>query len=175
VDHRFEAAKQDLPQRGSDNRNVRGPVHDLRLHEGDLLHPLIEYLKAAAGHTRVRDQRVPDRGREAFLERFGAVRVDVDLIPLQPVRVGAPGSFLVHGDAETGLPKTLGETQAADPASDDDDVKSHGSTSLGGGSRRTLSDSDFPETEARPGKRREALYPPAAVPIMDDPGYYRPH
>jgi hypothetical protein len=58
----------------------------------------------------------------------GAARVDVDLITLQPMRIGAPRPFFVHGNADAGLPKALGKTQAADPASKDDHVKSHGSS-----------------------------------------------
>src|SRR5262249_49113769 len=68
---------------------------------------------------------VPDRRRQALLERSGAARADVDLVTLQPLRIGAFWPFFVHGNTDAGLPKALGKTQATDPASNDDHVKSH--------------------------------------------------
>jgi hypothetical protein len=46
--------------------------------------------------------------------------------------IGASWPFFVKGNAEASLPKALGKTQAADPASNDDDVKSHGRSMLHG-------------------------------------------
>ena len=59
------------------------------------------------------------------MERSGAARADVDLVTLQPLRIGAFWPFFVHGNTDAGLPKALGKTQATDPASNDDHVKSH--------------------------------------------------
>ena len=64
------------------------------------------------------------------MERFGPARVDVDLVTLEPVRIGTPRLFFIHSDADAGLAKTLCQTQAADPASNDKNVKPHGTSML---------------------------------------------
>jgi hypothetical protein len=88
---------------------VRGPVQDLRLHECDLLHLFGEDLEAGAWLISVGDEGVPDRRREAVLECLGAVRVNVNLITLEPTRIGLPGAFLVNDDANPSLAKPLGQ------------------------------------------------------------------
>src|SRR5215469_1111552 len=122
--------------------DVRRSVHGRWLHERDFLHLLAKHLKTGVGHTCICGKAVPNRRRQALLERSGAAGVDVDLVTLQPMRIGTSWPFFVHGNTEAALPKALGKTQAADPASNDDHVKSHG-RSIGLSRAHTSSLNDF--------------------------------
>src|SRR5262249_34511740 len=55
------------------------------------------------------------------------------------MRIVAPRAFFVHGNADAGLAKALGKTQAADSASNDDHVKSHGRPMAEGNSKNDAS------------------------------------
>src|SRR5262249_23477153 len=85
-----------------------------------------KHLKTGMGYTCVCDEGIPERSWETVLERFGPARVDVDLVTLQPTRIGAPRPLFVNSNADAGLSKTLRKAQPADPAANDDYAKSHG-------------------------------------------------
>src|SRR5262249_37722469 len=66
------------------------------------LHLLGERLQTSMAHTCIRNKGIPDRRRQALLERRRAAGVDVDLITLQPI--AAPLSFFApHRRSSTKL------------------------------------------------------------------------
>ena len=79
---------------------------------------------------RLTNKSVSDRRRRTILDRYGPARVDMDLITLQPMRIGAPWPLFLHGGADAGPPKALCMAQAGNAASNDDHVKSHGRAML---------------------------------------------
>src|SRR5262249_42229195 len=109
MDQFVQPLQQHFPERGSVDWDVRRPVHDLRFHECDLLHLFGEDLEASAGLISISNEGTPDCRLQAALKCLGTVRINVNLITLQPTRVVSPGPFLVNDNATPRLAKPLGQ------------------------------------------------------------------
>src|SRR5262249_2795224 len=109
MDHVVQPLQQHFPERGSIDWDVRRPVHDLRFDECDLFHLFGEDLEAGAWFISISDKGTPGCRGQAVLQCPGTVRINVNLITLQPTRIGSPGPFLVNDNANPRLAKPLGQ------------------------------------------------------------------
>src|ERR1700722_15629973 len=92
-----------------------------RLKRQQFFHLLGKKAELSAAFAAGREETVPQRGRQAVVQRAAAARVDVDAIALQPL-VAHPIA-LVNRDADAGLAQSLREAKSADAATNDGDVE----------------------------------------------------
>lgn len=131
VDDAIEALEENLPQRESVHSEPGESGFDWRDRLG-------EFLVEPLANER-HDARLPDRGRQAETEEFirQAVvqRVGTGLLDGDPVSLRADASShglsFVHRHADAGVRQPLGQAQAADSRTDDQDMRHPGTVTSG--------------------------------------------
>ena len=123
----FHSFHEQLPKHGAIdgvvtlNRVVQFGVHDVILHTYEDSQVLIEERESAVGFSCGGEEIAPGRLGEEGMQRTASGRVDVDAIALE---AGVPSMITLEDrDVDADAAETLGEGEAADPASDDSDVQ----------------------------------------------------